>query len=156
MVGSLGSSCRYQRFLSCLGCSSWPNKKKKISPYTTSFHSSSSPSKLGRQSCRDACLFMGVSGLHKGKSDRQMRKIINGNITSSCYSSCFISINNTSLRGGRGGGTLLLSPLPLTVSSEIFAYKELYLRPNKTSQILFGINSLNDILESVVGFMHVT
>ncbi len=50
------------------------------------------------------------------------------------------------------------SPLtpPLKVSSAIFAFKELYLRPNQTSQILFGINSLNDILESVVGFMHVT
>ncbi len=27
LVGSLGSSCRYRRFLSCLGCSGQPNTK---------------------------------------------------------------------------------------------------------------------------------
>ncbi len=27
LVGSLGLSCRYKRYLFCLGCSSWPNSK---------------------------------------------------------------------------------------------------------------------------------
>ncbi len=48
LVGSLGLSCRYKRFLFCLGCSA----QYKIifsSPYTISVPLSPSPSKLGRQ-----------------------------------------------------------------------------------------------------------
>jgi hypothetical protein len=53
LVGSLGSSCRYNRFLSCLGCSSRLSTKYFFSsPCTNSIHLSPSPTKLDRQSCR--------------------------------------------------------------------------------------------------------
>ncbi len=48
LVGSLGLSCRYNRFLSFLGCSSRPVQNIFSSPYTFSIPLSSSPIKLGR------------------------------------------------------------------------------------------------------------
>ncbi len=62
-VGLLGSSCRYTRFLSCLGCSSRPCTKYFFSPYSISIHLSPLPSRLGRQSSRFTCLLICVSGL---------------------------------------------------------------------------------------------
>jgi hypothetical protein len=38
LVGSLGSSCRYKRFLSCLGCPSRPPSTKYFFPRRTLFH----------------------------------------------------------------------------------------------------------------------
>ncbi len=38
LVGSLGSMCRYKRFLSSLGCSSRLSTKKNFPPYTISVH----------------------------------------------------------------------------------------------------------------------
>ncbi len=50
------------RFTFWLGCSSPPqNKIFFTSPYTISLHLSPTPSKLDRQSCRIACLFLSVS-----------------------------------------------------------------------------------------------
>jgi hypothetical protein len=62
-VGSFGSSCRYERFLSCLRCSSQPSTKYCI-PHRALFiflcpHPS--PSNLGWQSCRVAYLLICVS-----------------------------------------------------------------------------------------------
>jgi hypothetical protein len=34
LVGALGSSCRYNRLLSCLGCSIWPGTKYYFPHYT--------------------------------------------------------------------------------------------------------------------------
>jgi hypothetical protein len=62
LVGSFGSACRYRRFLSCLGCSGQPSTKYFSSRYTISIYMSLSPSNLGRQSCKVACLWMCVSG----------------------------------------------------------------------------------------------
>ena len=55
-----------KRLLSCLGCSSRPITKYYLfsSPHTISLHLSPSPSKLGRQSCRVACLLIYISGRH--------------------------------------------------------------------------------------------
>jgi hypothetical protein len=61
VLGSLGSSCQYKRFLSCLGRSSQP--RTISSAYTISLHLIPSPSKLGRQSCRVAYLLICVSAL---------------------------------------------------------------------------------------------
>ncbi len=52
LFGSLGSSCRYNRFLSCLGCSSQPSATYYF-PHRTLFHFIGH---LGRQSCWVACL----------------------------------------------------------------------------------------------------
>ncbi len=60
MVGSLGLSCRYKRFLFCLGCSSWPSTKYFF-PHHTLFQPPSL-SQLGRQPCWVACLLVCVSG----------------------------------------------------------------------------------------------
>ncbi len=47
LVGSLGSSCRYKRLLSCLGCSGQPSTKYFFfSPYNFSIYVSPSPSNL--------------------------------------------------------------------------------------------------------------
>jgi hypothetical protein len=63
LIGSLGVSCWYQRFLFCLGCSSQPSTKYFFSSlYTISIHFSPLPSKLGMQSCWVACLLACVSG----------------------------------------------------------------------------------------------
>ncbi len=56
-VGSLGSSCRYKRFLSCLGCSKRSSAKYFIL-HPTLFHFICPHSNLGRQSCRVACLLI--------------------------------------------------------------------------------------------------
>jgi hypothetical protein len=49
MVGSLGSSSRYTRFLSCLGCFSGPSTQCFFPHlYSISVHLSTSPSKLGQ------------------------------------------------------------------------------------------------------------
>jgi hypothetical protein len=65
LVGSLGFSCWYKRFLFCLGWSSRPSKKKLFSlPYTILLPLSPSPSKLGRQPCWVACLILCVSALN--------------------------------------------------------------------------------------------
>ncbi len=63
LVGSLGFSCQYKRFLSCLGCSSRPSRKYYF-PHHTLFQliRSLRPSKLGRGSCWVACLLVYVSG----------------------------------------------------------------------------------------------
>ncbi len=58
LVGSLGSSCQYNRFLSCFGFSSQPTAHF--------FAYSPSPSNLGRQSCWVACLC--VSGFNSHHS----------------------------------------------------------------------------------------
>jgi hypothetical protein len=63
MAGSLVSLCRYKKFWSCTGCSSQPRKTFFSLPYTISHLLSPSPSKLGRQSCRVACLLICVSVL---------------------------------------------------------------------------------------------
>ncbi len=62
LVGLLGLSCRYKRFLFCLGCSSRPGIIFS-SPYTISIPLAPSPSMLGRQSCWVACLLVCVSGI---------------------------------------------------------------------------------------------
>jgi hypothetical protein len=62
LVGSLGSLCRYKRFMSCLGCSGQPSTKCFSSPYISTLHLSPSRSKLGRRSCQVACLLICVSG----------------------------------------------------------------------------------------------
>jgi hypothetical protein len=65
LVGSLGLSCRYKRFLFCLDCSSRPQYKILFSsPYTISKPLSPQPSKLDRQPCWVACLLVCVSGLY--------------------------------------------------------------------------------------------
>ncbi len=51
LVGLLDSSCRYNRFLSCLGCPSHPSTKYYF-PHRTLFHFSN----LGRQACWVASL----------------------------------------------------------------------------------------------------
>jgi hypothetical protein len=62
-LGSLGSSCRYKRILSRLGCSSRPITNYFFLHYTlVHFIFSSLPRKLGRQSCRVTCLLICVSG----------------------------------------------------------------------------------------------
>jgi hypothetical protein len=59
----VGLSCRCERFLFCLGCSSRLSTRYFFpSPYTVSFPLSSSPSKLGRQQCWVTCLLVCVSG----------------------------------------------------------------------------------------------
>ncbi len=59
----MSSLRRYKRFLSCPGCCSWPSTKFSFSsPNTISLHLSRSPSKLGSQSCRVACLLICVYG----------------------------------------------------------------------------------------------
>ncbi len=63
VVGSVSSSCRFKRFLSCLGRSSRPSKKYFVSSsYIIFLTLSPSPSKVGRQSCRVARLLICVSG----------------------------------------------------------------------------------------------
>ena len=54
----LGLPCRYTRILFCLGCSIRPSTNIFSSPYTISIPLSSSPSKLGKQSCWAACLLV--------------------------------------------------------------------------------------------------
>jgi hypothetical protein len=46
LVGSLGLTCRYKRFLFCLMCSS-----RSVHNISIHFPQSPSPSKLGRQPC---------------------------------------------------------------------------------------------------------
>ncbi len=54
----VGSSCRYNGFLSCLGCSSQPSTKYDFpSPHTFSLYLCSTPSNLGRQACWVACIW---------------------------------------------------------------------------------------------------
>jgi hypothetical protein len=57
LVSSLDLSCRYRRFLFCLGCSSQPSTKYYFS-HRTLFHfiSLRSPATWVLQSCRVACL----------------------------------------------------------------------------------------------------
>jgi hypothetical protein len=57
---SLGSSCRYQRFIYSALAAQY---KVFFSPHTFSLYLSLSPINLGRQSCRVAFLFISVSGL---------------------------------------------------------------------------------------------
>jgi hypothetical protein len=59
---SMDSSCWYNLFLSCLGCSSQSNTKYYF-PHSTLFHfiSPPSPSNLGRQACWVAWLRLGHS-----------------------------------------------------------------------------------------------
>jgi hypothetical protein len=64
---SLGLSCKYKHLLSCLGYSGRPSTKYFFPSRTLiSVHLSPSHSKLGRQSCRVACILMCVSGPAKG------------------------------------------------------------------------------------------
>jgi hypothetical protein len=56
LVGSLVLLYRNKIFLSWLGCSSKPNTKYFFLTAQISLYLSPSPSKLGRQSCRVACL----------------------------------------------------------------------------------------------------
>ncbi len=62
LVGSLGSLCRYKRFLFCLGCSiSSVQNIFFLAAHFFSLYVSHLPSKLDRQSCRVACLISCVS-----------------------------------------------------------------------------------------------
>ncbi len=61
LVGLLGLSCRYRRFLSSLGYSRRPRTKYFSPPYTISVHLSPSPSRQGRQLCWVSCLLACVS-----------------------------------------------------------------------------------------------
>jgi hypothetical protein len=65
LVGSLGSSCRDNGFLSFLGCSSHRTLIHFISPHSPTRN-------LGRQSCWVACLC--VSGHSEGAADEAMMK----------------------------------------------------------------------------------
>jgi hypothetical protein len=56
LVSLFGSSCRYKRLVSCLGCSGQPSTKYFFPHRTLLQFMSLSPSNLGRQSCRAACL----------------------------------------------------------------------------------------------------
>jgi hypothetical protein len=58
LVGSLSLSCRYKRFLSCLGSSIRSDSKYSSSPYTISIHLSPLPSKLDSQPCWVTCLLV--------------------------------------------------------------------------------------------------
>jgi hypothetical protein len=63
MIGLLGSSCRYKRVLSCLGCFTGVGPVQNI--FFLIVHSLQLPplpNKLGGQSCRVACLLICVSG----------------------------------------------------------------------------------------------
>jgi hypothetical protein len=75
LVGLLGSSCRYKRFLSCLGYSGQPSTTHFFSSlHTFSLYVSPSVINLGRQSCRVACLFLCVSG-HRLKRSINNRRL---------------------------------------------------------------------------------
>ncbi len=68
--GSLGSSCRHKRLLSFLCCSGQPSTKYFFPPRTLfSIYVSPSPSNLGRQLCRAACLWMCVSAAEQSWKD---------------------------------------------------------------------------------------
>jgi hypothetical protein len=63
LVGSLGLSCRYKRFLFCFGCPSRLITNFLFSSaYTFSLPLFTSPNKLCRQPCWVACLLVCVSG----------------------------------------------------------------------------------------------
>jgi hypothetical protein len=62
LVGSLGLSCRYKIFLFCLAAAVGPCSTKFRLPHHTLFQFPS-PSKLGKQPCWAACLFLCVSGI---------------------------------------------------------------------------------------------
>jgi hypothetical protein len=64
LVESLGSLCRYKRFLSCFGCCGRPSTKKFFRKVHYFISFVPSPSKLGKQSCWVACLLMCVSVRH--------------------------------------------------------------------------------------------
>ncbi len=67
LVGSLGSSRRYKRFLSCTGCYIRPDNRFCVLTVQYVFHficPHRSASKLDRLSCRDAWLLMCVSVLN--------------------------------------------------------------------------------------------
>ncbi len=61
-VGSLGSSCQYKRVCPALAVLVGPVQNIISLPCTISVHLPISPTKLGRQSCRVACLLICVSG----------------------------------------------------------------------------------------------
>jgi hypothetical protein len=62
LVGSLGLSCRYKRFLSCLCCFSRTGTKYCFaSPYTISMPLFPSHRQAGRQPCWVVCLLVCVS-----------------------------------------------------------------------------------------------
>ncbi len=65
MVGLLGLSCWYKRFLPCLGCSGQPSTKYVFLTVHFSISVSISPSKLGRQPCWVACLLVCVSDCNR-------------------------------------------------------------------------------------------
>ncbi len=69
LVGSLGLSCLYKRFLFCLSCSVGPvqNIFFLTVQYIISILLSPSPCKLGRQPCWVTCLIVFVSDLYPGK-----------------------------------------------------------------------------------------
>jgi hypothetical protein len=62
LVCLMGSSCQYERFLSCLSCSSQPSTRYFF--LTIRFFTSFVPiaQQAGRQSCRIACFLICVSG----------------------------------------------------------------------------------------------
>jgi hypothetical protein len=61
LVGSLGFSCRYKRFLFCLGCS-WSAQYKIFLPHRTLFQFiCPHAQQAGQQSCLVACLSVHVS-----------------------------------------------------------------------------------------------
>ncbi len=64
LVGSLVLSCRYKRFLFCLGCSSRTTVVQNIFFLTVHYIDSltPSPSNLGMQPCWVTCLLVRVSG----------------------------------------------------------------------------------------------
>jgi hypothetical protein len=64
MICSMGSSCRYKRFLFSLGCSNCASTT--FFPHCTPFQflCPCHPPRMGRQSCRIACLLLCVSNSH--------------------------------------------------------------------------------------------
>jgi hypothetical protein len=75
LIGSLGSSCRYKRFLSCIGCSIvGPVQKYFFLPvhYFNSFVPIAQ--QVGRQSRRVSCLLLCVSGIEKPDKKNLSRK----------------------------------------------------------------------------------
>ncbi len=64
LVGSLGLSCQFKRFLFSLGCSSWPSTNIFFVAvhYSISIPLSPSSSNLGREPCWVACLLVCVPG----------------------------------------------------------------------------------------------
>jgi hypothetical protein len=76
LVGLLGLSFRYKRFLSCFGCCSQPSINYFFSPHTFSLCMFLSPSNSGRQSCWVACLLVCVSGTGRKNAKTTVKIVV--------------------------------------------------------------------------------